>query len=196
MMKLSAIVGVCATIVLMQSANVEAFGVTTVVKSPRQSFSSVGVRQSRPLKMASDDKDNQFSISSPLDRPLLAVVDTVSLVAFAGIGYAAHAPPGSLDIVAILKTALPFVIAWLATSPLTGVYSLDNKENNIQSGLVTTLKGWIIAVPLGIVGRGLIRGVTPPVPFIVVTLISTLVIVGGARLMFSIVGNLVAEKVN
>ena len=137
------------------------------------------------------------TIYTPLDRPLLAVVDSISLVIFAAIGKSSHSADGSLDLIGILITAFPFITAWLATSPLTGVYSPDDREENILSSTALKVgKGWIVAVPLGIALRGVIKGYVPPVPFIIVTLIATLVILAGVRIFFSVAEDFFVELVN
>ncbi|KAL7525139.1 hypothetical protein ACHAWF_001230 [Thalassiosira exigua] len=137
------------------------------------------------------------SLYSPLDRPLLAVVDVMSLIVFAAIGKSSHGEDGTLNLLGVLITAFPFVTAWLATSPITGVYSPDEREDNMVASTIAKVgKGWILAVPLGVVLRGVIRGYAPPVPFIVVTLISTLVIVAGARIIFNVVEDFFVELVN
>ena len=129
--------------------------------------------------------------SSPLDKPILAALDFVALTIFAAVGKASHSADGSLDIGAVLTTAFPFLVSWFATSPLTGVYNdlvvkgeaqEDNDYLNVVKG---TLKGWAFAIPLGCVGRGLIKGYVPPVPFVVVTLIATLIILTTVRLLYS-----------
>eukprot|EP00581_Thalassiosira_minuscula_P013180 CAMPEP_0183730088 /NCGR_PEP_ID=MMETSP0737-20130205/31945_1 /TAXON_ID=385413 /ORGANISM="Thalassiosira miniscula, Strain CCMP1093" /LENGTH=222 /DNA_ID=CAMNT_0025962475 /DNA_START=25 /DNA_END=693 /DNA_ORIENTATION=+ len=155
--------------------------------------------RSSVLHLAQSDEEFGSSpkIYTPLDRPLLAVIDTISLTIFAAIGKSSHSDDGSLDLVAVLVTAFPFITAWLATSPLTGVYSPDDRDNNIavSTGLKVA-KGWILAVPLGIVLRGVIKGYAPPVPFVIVTLISTLVILAGVRILFSVVEDFFVELVN
>jgi hypothetical protein len=60
---------------------------------------------------------------------------------------------------------------------------------------VKVVKGWAIAVPLGIALRGVIKGYMPPTPFIVVTLISTLVILFCVRLLFVILEDIFVEVV-
>lgn len=146
--------------------------------------------------------DNAASIGkmyTPLDRPLLAVADVVSLVIFAAIGKSSHSADGSLDPLAVLVTAFPFVSAWLATSPITGVYSPDERGDGssvVASTAVKVGKGWALAVPLGIALRGAIKGYVPPVPFMVVTLISTLIIVAGVRILFSVAEDFFVELVN
>ena len=53
----------------------------------------------------------------------------------------------------------------------------DKESNKLLDTAVVTLKGCAVAVPLGIVGRGLIKGYhVPTLPFTIVTLVSTLVI--------------------
>lgn len=126
---------------------------------------------------------------TPLDRPLLAIVDTIALIIFAAIGKSSHSADGSLDILAVLSTAFPFIVAWLGTSPVTGVYASDEQ---LAEGI---LGGWLLAIPLGIALRGIIKGYIPPTPFMIVTLVSTLVILQGCRLLFTFVEGFFVEMV-
>ena len=127
--------------------------------------------------------------STPLDKPVLAVTDLLSLVLFAGIGKASHSADGSLDVPAVLQTAGPFLLAWFGTSPLTGVYrdSKDSGNDGILDVGLQVAKGWIVAIPLGCILRGVVKGYVPPLPFVVVTMISTLIILGGSRILYSVV---------
>lgn len=133
------------------------------------------------------------SLSSFLDKPALAKLDILALVGFAAIGKASHtAADGSIDPFAVVVTAFPFVTAWLATSPITEVYkdleidtAASNKIDIAKSALVQTAKGWAVAVPLGCVLRGLIKGYVPPLPFVIVTLVATLVILGAVRVVYA-----------
>ena len=52
-----------------------------------------------------------------------------------------------------------------------------------------------VAIPLGVVLRGVIKGYAPPVPFIIVTLISTFVILIIGRILFAIVEDVFVEIV-
>ena len=127
---------------------------------------------------------------SAIDRPVLALLDLVSLLVFAAIGRASHASDGSIDVLATCQTALPFVVAWFTSSFFTGVYGPvgdDDTSNVVVQSWKQTARGWIVAVPLGCVGRGLIKGYVPPVPFVVVTMIATLVILGTTRMLYNIV---------
>eukprot|EP00577_Skeletonema_sp_RCC1716_P018209 CAMPEP_0113379660 /NCGR_PEP_ID=MMETSP0013_2-20120614/4343_1 /TAXON_ID=2843 ORGANISM="Skeletonema costatum, Strain 1716" /NCGR_SAMPLE_ID=MMETSP0013_2 /ASSEMBLY_ACC=CAM_ASM_000158 /LENGTH=251 /DNA_ID=CAMNT_0000261947 /DNA_START=17 /DNA_END=772 /DNA_ORIENTATION=+ /assembly_acc=CAM_ASM_000158 len=176
--------------------------------SLKQNSQQGGQRLRTSLFAVEPDSNNDSSIDSssglqkiytPINRPLLAVVDTISLVVFAAIGKSSHSANGDLDIFAVLMTAFPFVTAWLSTSPLTGVYSPDDtsdESNVIVSTGMKVVKGWAIAVPLGIALRGVIKGYVPPTPFIIVTLISTLVILVGVRVLFAIAEDIFVEMVN
>ena len=139
--------------------------------------------------VASDEEESDNSLelnSTPLDKPILAAVDFVALVLFAGVGKASHSADGFLDIPAVLNTAFPFLLAWFATSPFTGVYSEADEGGVLSAGKIAA-KGWVVAIPLGCGLRGLIKGYVPPAPFVVVTLIATLVILGGSRVLYSVV---------
>mmetsp|Transcript_2029 Transcript_2029/g.4595 ORF Transcript_2029/g.4595 Transcript_2029/m.4595 type:complete len:234 (-) Transcript_2029:350-1051(-) len=155
------------------------------------------------LSSSSDDNQNDIqtkpTVYTPLERPVLAVIDTLALIVFAAVGKSSHSPDGSLDVAAVMVTAFPFIASWIVTSPLTGVYSPDERGeevNLVRSTVVKVGKGWALAVPLGIVLRGVIKGYIPPVSFMVVTLISTLVILGGARILFSVAEDFFVEFVS
>jgi hypothetical protein len=147
---------------------------------------------------SSSSSPPKSSSSSPLDKPVLAVLDLVVLLVFAGIGKASHASDGSLDLLAIGITAFPFIVSWFATSFFTGVYGPiddDDDEQWLQSSsFQQTLQGWIVAIPLGCVGRGLIKGYIPPAPFVIVTMVATLVMLGATRSAYQFVTSRTAEK--
>lgn len=143
------------------------------------------------------DEVTTSAFSTPLDRPLLALVDVLALFVFASIGKASHTgPAGSVDPISVAVTAFPFVISWLLTSPATGVYSNDPRVNGLlQTTALQVVKGWVVAIPLGCVLRGVIKGYVPPLPFVIVTLIATLVILVLARLGFAVVEDFFVEMV-
>ena len=154
------------------------------------------------LHLYNDDDntvDDSFpTIYTPADRPLLAIVDAVAIIVFALIGKSSHSADGSIDVLGVLSTAFPFIGAWLVTSPMTGVYSPDERSpdtNMATSTAIKVAKGWALAIPAGIVLRGVIKGYAPPVPFIIVTLISTLVILAGVRVLFNVLENFFVEFV-
>jgi len=130
-------------------------------------------------------------------RPVLALVDTAALLAFAAVGKASHDATGALSLVAVAQTALPFVASWFVTSPLTGVYDENSSGGNlIQDTLIQTAKGWALAIPLGCVLRGVLKGYAPPVPFVIVTMIATLVVLTVARLGYAVLRDFFLELVN
>lgn len=143
------------------------------------------------ISPSSQEDGSQFS--TPLEKPILAALDFISLTIFAAVGKASHSADGSLDLAAIFTTAFPFLVSWFITSPLTGVYNDFAKaggvedENDFLNAFKTTVKGWAIAVPLGCIGRGLIKGYVPPVPFVIVTLVATLVILSIGRMLYTAV---------
>ena len=176
--------------------------IPNIISSSPHAFSVQGVRSRQPaaLFMREDGgsgDDTVSDLSTPLDRPVLAAVDVVALLGFAAVGKASHSADGSLDIGAVASVAFPFVTSWLLTSPLTGVYTEDARDGNVASeSFLKAAKGWIVAVPLGIALRGVIKGYGPPVSFAIVTMIATLVIVGGARVLFAFAEDFFVEMVN
>jgi hypothetical protein len=131
--------------------------------------------------------------SSPLDRPVLSAIDATALFVFAGVGKASHSTvDGSLDLGAVLVTAFPFLVSWFVIAPLVGSYTPE-ATRDVKSAAFQTAKGWILAVPVGCVLRGLIKGYVPPLPFVVVTLIATLVILGMGRLGYTVLSELYVE---
>jgi Protein of unknown function (DUF3054) len=90
--------------------------------------------------------------------------------------------------------ALPFLAAWYLTSPLTRVYqsqSARSDQHLLVSQVTSVLRGWAVAVPLGILGRALLTGHLPPVSFVVVTLIVTLVFLILSRVFFAVASEFV-----
>lgn len=131
--------------------------------------------------------------SSPLDRPVLSTIDATALFVFAGIGKASHsAVDGSLDVAAVLVTAFPFLVSWFLVAPLAGSYTPEATKD-VKSAAVQAAKGWILAVPMGCILRGVIKGYVPPVPFVIVTLISTLVILSMGRVGYTVLSELYVE---
>lgn len=161
-----------------------------ITSHPSNSIDTYSLTSKLTMVNADSDQDpeaSHTSLSTPLDRPLLAAIDFAALILFAGLGKASHSADGTLDIQGVMTTAFPFLLSWFATSPFTGIYA----DNNIGSGIVdagkVAAKGWIVAIPLGCALRGVIRGYVPPTSFVIVTLIVTLIILGGSRMIFSVV---------
>jgi hypothetical protein len=132
------------------------------------------------------------STSGPLDRPILAFLDFFALFVFAAIGKASHAALDGAGVlqeaIAVAQTALPFWVAWFTTSFVTGVYqNIDDESSWLAASWKQTTKGWIVAVPLGCVGRGILKGYVPPAPFVIVTMIATLILLGTTRTFYALV---------
>lgn len=103
---------------------------------------------------ASADTQESLSTSnySDLGRRLdLVFGDTLSLLAFSYIGKAYHGNK-NFDL-SVVKTAAPFIAAWLATSPLLGAYTRAATAN-VAATLKSFAKSWAIAIPMGIGLRG------------------------------------------
>ena len=139
------------------------------------------------MTLSSDEK----SIDSPLDRPLLAALDFASLLLFALIGTASHATAG-VDFLAVFAVAVPFLISWFAITPFLGLYS-DKATTDKMGALLNASKGWIVAIPMGCILRGIIKGYIPPIPFVVVTMIATLILIGGTRVAYTAVNEKLAS---
>jgi hypothetical protein len=149
-------------------------------------------RKTRATRLFLEEKsgDNNDGIpSTPLDRPVLSLIDCTMLFIFAAIGKASHASDGSLDVLAVLVTAFPFLLSWFLTAPFLGCFT-PMATGDLKESAIYTAKGWAVAIPLGCVLRGLIKGYVPPIPFVVVTLLATLVLLGGGRAAYTAMSEL------
>ena len=101
----------------------------------------------------------------------MVIVDVLALLTFAAIGRSNHGE--GIDIASLLGTAAPFIGSWLLISPLLGSYTRDATKS--RNGIpIALLPSWLVSVGLALAVRGLLTGAVPPVPFIIVTLVSTL----------------------
>jgi len=96
------------------------------------------------------------------------------LLLFAAIGRSIHTGGVSLDL-QVLQTAAPFIGAWLVLAPFLGAYTPDATRSTGEA-VKTVLLSWVVSVPMGLIGRGVIKGDVPPVPFMAVTMTTTLVL--------------------
>mmetsp|Transcript_24094 Transcript_24094/g.45808 ORF Transcript_24094/g.45808 Transcript_24094/m.45808 type:complete len:196 (-) Transcript_24094:180-767(-) len=183
---------------LMISSTRAFVGIGATTRSLISKGSSWTIRQPSVLFAESGEDQGLSAPPGPLDRPLLALVDAVALTGFAAVGKASHSGPnGAIELSAVLQTAFPFLLSWFVTSPLTGVYKETERSENLALATVKQLLlGWAVAIPLGCVLRGLIKGYIPPTSFIVVTLIATLVILTVSRVAFAIAEDFFVEMVN
>jgi hypothetical protein len=111
---------------------------------------------------------------TPTSRPaLLAASDAVAIVAFVTIGLISH---DGISASGYAQTALPMLGAWFAVAALLHTYRDD--------GIRRVLATWAVAIPLGVVIRGLLLGRSPDgdqLAFLIVTLVFSLVFILGLR---------------
>ena len=142
---------------------------------------------------SSSDEETSTStrIQSPLDRPLLAALDFMAILLFAFVGTTSH--NSASDYLAVVAVAVPFLISWFVTTPFLGLFNED-ATSSVKGALATAAKGWIAAIPLGCVLRGIIKGYVPPLPFVIVTMIATLVVIGGTRVIYTIINEKASHR--
>ncbi|KAM3574080.1 hypothetical protein VYU27_003977 [Nannochloropsis oceanica] len=104
-------------------------------------------------------------------RPFLALGDVAMLLLFASIGRSIHTGGISLDF-QVLQTAAPFIGAWLLLAPLLGAFT-PGATRSTGEAVKTVSLAWAVSVPMGLVGRGVIKGDIPPLPFMAVTMVTT-----------------------
>lgn len=141
--------------------------------------------------LASPDDSTEGTIISPIDRPVLAAVDAAALRCSCR-RWQGQPQPGR--IVGHWRCSFTaFLVAWFATSPLTGVYNTLRKmgDGELQEAFLQVVPAWDMVIPLGCVLRGILKRYVPSLSFVVVTLIATLVILGGARVLFTVVEDFV-----
>lgn len=117
----------------------------------------------------------------------LVIGDAVALLIFAAIGRASHGEDAGLTALAqIAETAAPFIIGWVAMAPLFGAYRADVTRAPLRM-LASTALTWLIAWPVSLGLRALIRQTTIPLSFALVTFITVLAIMTLWRGAFALV---------
>jgi hypothetical protein len=139
-----------------------------------------------------DDDDGGGGGGAPIS-PALAAGDLAALLAFAAVGRASHGEP--LDPASLLATAGPFLAAWFPVALALGGLKPPDKGKGAGAGAgaaaLAAAKVWLVAVPLGIALRSLVRGYAPPAVFVGVTMGVTLFVMVGWRAAY---GALLAAK--
>lgn len=131
--------------------------------------------------------------SKPWERPVLSLVDTAMIVSFAAVGKASHnTVDGSLDVLAVAQTAAPFLVSWFVIAPLLGCFT-PMATGDWKESTLTTTKAWILAIPVGCLLRGIIKGYVPPSAFVIVTMIATWVFLVGGRSVYTILSEVLVE---
>ncbi|CAM9985335.1 unnamed protein product [Scytosiphon promiscuus] len=132
-----------------------------------------------------DGDDGSRDWSDLSTRRGLAVGDVVALTMFAYVGRASHGM-GSFDL-GVLLTALPFIIGWLAISPILGAHT-RSATATAGSAAKALLPAWGVSIPAGIFLRALSKGgEVPPVPFAVTSMVFTLAALMAWRQLYTAV---------
>ena len=143
---------------------------------------AVAHRCRRALPLMQDDKsatlqDDKSATPYAKLASVPAAGDAAALLVFAAIGRGNHNSDGGN----IFTTAAPFLATWALLSPLLGAYKPADTR---AAFLLAPLPTIAVAVPLGCALRGLLQGYQPPLPFWIVALIATTVLVEGWRFVF------------
>ena len=136
--------------------------------------------------MALIDRSRRAPAAPDLRRTAaLAVGDALAFMLFAAIGRASHGEASGLNaIIQVAETAAPFAVGWFAVAPFVGAYAPE-VSSRPRSMLGCTALAWLIAWPIGLVLRALIRssGIAPT--FAAITLVTVLLILLGWRSAFA-----------
>lgn len=116
----------------------------------------------------------------------LVAGDVVALLVFAAIGRRSHGEAAGLAaILEVGRTALPFIVGWLAVAPWTGAFD-PARTAGVVPMLRATLLGWAGGLLLGAVVRAGMIGRLSPASFYVVTFLVALLLLGGWRGAFAL----------
>lgn len=113
-----------------------------------------------------------------INRPLLATGDVLSFLLFAFIGRTNHHE--QLGLLEVVQTSLPFLIPWLIISPFFGSYS-RNATSSQSKVLPFVLPSASVSLILACVIRYYEKGYPPPVSFIAISTVITLMFLCGWR---------------
>ena len=117
----------------------------------------------------------------------LSLGDSIAFLLFAAIGRASHAEAAGLDaIIQVAETAAPFWLGWMVVSPLLGAYRNDVISVPRTMAARTTL-AWLLAWPIGLGLRALIRQSGIPLTFALITGATVLLILLVWRSIFAFV---------
>jgi hypothetical protein len=112
---------------------------------------------------------------------VLRMVDAFALIAFVLVGIRSHHESGAASL--FLRNAVPLLAAWFVAAVAVGTY----RRPSTRTLLIT----WVLAVPVGLLGRSLIVG-SPTggrlVTFLGVGLAFTLLFLVVGRLLVAVIG--------
>lgn len=115
---------------------------------------------------------------------ILLIGDLLALLSFVITGGIHH--NRDMTIRYIFDTAYPFVISWVVVGYFVGAFSV-NVLHKRSSMVWRTLMSWFIASIVGIAIYSWARGVLVNMDFILVTFAMTLLLIGGWRIIFTLV---------
>ncbi len=103
--------------------------------------------------------------------------DGLAFLIFAAIGRMSHGGISSpADLFSVVEIAAPFAVAWYVIAPFAGLYRPEIAQTP-AAALTRTPAAWLAALPLGILGRMLLRREdVPAITFWVITFVTVLLI--------------------
>lgn len=136
--------------------------------------------------MASIDQPRRAPAAPDLRRTvILAAGDALAFMLFAAIGRASHGEASGLDaLLMVAETAAPFALGWFVIAPFVGAYRAEI-GGQPRPMLKRTALAWLIAWPIGLALRALIRSSGIPLTFAIITLVTVLIILLGWRGAFA-----------
>ena len=116
---------------------------------------------------------------------LLAGGDLLAFLLFSAIGRASHSEAAGFEALAqIAETAAPFALGWFVVAPLLGAFGADTTDSPRRM-LGRTALAWLVAWPIGLLLRALIRQTGIPLSFAIITLLTNMLILLGWRGAFA-----------
>ena len=135
--------------------------------------------------MASIERPDRVAAARVRRSAMLAAGDALAFMVFAALGRASHSEAaGIAAILQIAETAAPFAIGWFVVAPFAGAYRAELTQQP-RLMLARSALAWLLAWPIGLLLRALIRQSTIPLSFAIVTLITNMLILLGWRGVFA-----------
>jgi DUF3054 family protein len=116
---------------------------------------------------------------------MLAAGDALAFIVFAAVGRASHSEAAGLAaILQVAETAAPFAIGWYMVAPFAGAYGAEI-TGQPRRMLARSALAWLLAWPIGLLLRALIRQSPIPISFAIVTLITNMLLLLSWRGVFA-----------
>ena len=111
---------------------------------------------------------------------VVTAADIVALLLFAAIGRQSHAE--SNQLLAIVSTALPFIVSWLIVSALTGL----ERPQAFKRWMIQTLAWAPLSALMGLALRSVWLERAIPLTFAIITICVTTFLLLVVRILFSL----------